>query len=1221
MKAFIKTILGFDPKEPDLTGGILGLVKGYYGCVEAQGRGTLHCHMLIWLEGGLNPNEIRDKITAEGGDIFRDRLLNFLDDSISNSIPVDPDPDLSVPSSRYHACTVRGLNGTNNGPSEQAKDVRNIVLACQQHAHTGTCFKYCRDNEQKECRFGLDVDNYEPVSSFDYETGELTLRCLDGLVNNFNETIIKSVRCNMDIKFIGSGPSAKAILYYITDYISKTQLKTHVAYAALELAIQKLGEYDPIEDLVTVWAKRMLQKCAHTMISHQELSAQQVCMYLNDFEDHFTSHTYRKLYWTSFESYIENQTPSPECYTKEANNQVDAINKTDDKENSDDESVYLNTDSEESTDNDDDDNSSTSSEDSNATEHITEVPLLSDEVILGLDHDGVMVSKSSYVMDYVHRGQLFDGISLWQFNAQIDKMKKAKKKVPTSAMNEIDLRDFNDTGFAHHSAPNDATSNPEPSDEGCTTEDNGISDPSVLLSTKHIHPKSDFLETHDDFLSHYQMVRLPNNKFINVPTGPSIPRRDKDYSTSRHAQLMLIFFKPWRSACDLKQAGHSWVQSFNHFLSSEMCDAHIRDIIGNMQILHECKDSRDDHYNNRQNRRRNIISGDVIGHGIIATDDEAMDANDNATLLDHLEAIESCHDINSAQTNGNVQECLLHAQNHHLFSATDSIIPDGNVDPVGGWAELIVKEDNHSEVMWQSAYDFRRDRWKKKISVKPMPSMPVVPTEENTNIQDGSALRTALDIGDPDSEAFACIAQDHPAEDDEHDVDIEAVIKIWGLNVEQQRAFRLVACKSFAPTGDPLRLYIAGAAGTGKSQVINALRDFFQQRSQERRFRVCCFMGVAAKNVGGMTLHAALSMSGRQHNCSSAKSNNELVAMWEGVDFLFIDEISMISCQFLASISQALSRAKGNAAAFGGINVIFAGDFAQLPPVADKILYSKIDTKANATKESGQNTVFGKLLWLSIKKVVNLQVQYRQAGEENSTFVKLLQRLRIGRCTEHDFQILTSRVLGNCSVDLSDNKWRNAPTIVTDNACKDELNNRCAIRFAKEHNQSLHWYFPVDKHNGHEISDPGVMHHLRSLTSNKTHQRLGRLPLCLGMPVLVSQNFDVEGGIVNGSLGIVKSIRYFVNAKGDRHLMSCVVTIPTSSTECMPNLPIHDLPILQDTISLQFKHPFTRRSCSIRRSQVPLVPAFAMTALVLRDRRSQKFSLTYNRAMGQKLRM
>ncbi|KAJ7809961.1 hypothetical protein B0H14DRAFT_2218712, partial [Mycena olivaceomarginata] len=108
------------------------------------------------------------------------------------------------------------------------------------------------------------------------------------------------LRNNMDIKFIGSGDTAKAIIYYITDYITKTQLQTHVAYAALELAVSRLGEYNPEEDERTTRAKRLLQKCANSMIAKQQLSGQQVVSYLMDFEDYFTSHKFKNLYWTGF---------------------------------------------------------------------------------------------------------------------------------------------------------------------------------------------------------------------------------------------------------------------------------------------------------------------------------------------------------------------------------------------------------------------------------------------------------------------------------------------------------------------------------------------------------------------------------------------------------------------------------------------------------------------------------------------------------------------------------------------------------------------------------------------------------------------------------------------------------------------------------------------------------------------------------------------------------
>ena len=70
MKAFINSILGYNPKEKNLDGGILGVVNAYYGCVEAQGRGTLHCHMIVWLEGALNPNEIKQKIIDQGDSDF-----------------------------------------------------------------------------------------------------------------------------------------------------------------------------------------------------------------------------------------------------------------------------------------------------------------------------------------------------------------------------------------------------------------------------------------------------------------------------------------------------------------------------------------------------------------------------------------------------------------------------------------------------------------------------------------------------------------------------------------------------------------------------------------------------------------------------------------------------------------------------------------------------------------------------------------------------------------------------------------------------------------------------------------------------------------------------------------------------------------------------------------------------------------------------------------------
>ncbi|KAF8064263.1 hypothetical protein FPV67DRAFT_1399581, partial [Lyophyllum atratum] len=81
---------------------------------------------------------------------------------------------------------------------------------------------------------------------------------------------------------------------------------------------------------------------------------------------------------------------------------------------------------------------------------------------------------------------------------------------------------------------------------------------------------------------------------------------------------------------------------------------------------------------------------------------------------------------------------------------------------------------------------------------------------------------------------------------------------------------------------------------------------------------------------------------------------------------------------------------------------------------------------------------------------------------------------------------------------------------------------------------------------------------------------LGRLPLVIGMPVMICQNFDVEGGVVNGCAGTLKKIRYRVDNEGDRHAISCVVQAPTTTGAVLPHLDEHDVAVLEDTTEMSF---------------------------------------------------
>ncbi|KAJ7717503.1 hypothetical protein B0H14DRAFT_2303934, partial [Mycena olivaceomarginata] len=57
---------------------------------------------------------------------------------------------------------------------------------------------------------------------------------------------------------------------------------------------------------------------------------------------------------------------------------------------------------------------------------------------------------------------------------------------------------------------------------------------------------------HDQQNTHILRVRAPDDTLVPVPIGPGIPRRDKAETYARYCRLMLIFFKPWRHANDLR---------------------------------------------------------------------------------------------------------------------------------------------------------------------------------------------------------------------------------------------------------------------------------------------------------------------------------------------------------------------------------------------------------------------------------------------------------------------------------------------------------------------------------------------------------------------------------------------------------------------------------------------------------------------------------------------
>ncbi|CAF1447824.1 unnamed protein product, partial [Rotaria sp. Silwood1] len=66
-----------------LLGGVLGPAKAYFGTVESQGRGSLHLHLLIWLNHEYTPAQLKEKIQNQD---FRENLLKYLEDIIKEDL-------------------------------------------------------------------------------------------------------------------------------------------------------------------------------------------------------------------------------------------------------------------------------------------------------------------------------------------------------------------------------------------------------------------------------------------------------------------------------------------------------------------------------------------------------------------------------------------------------------------------------------------------------------------------------------------------------------------------------------------------------------------------------------------------------------------------------------------------------------------------------------------------------------------------------------------------------------------------------------------------------------------------------------------------------------------------------------------------------------------------------------------------------------------------------
>ena len=212
---------------------------------------------------------------------------------------------------------------------------------------------------------------------------------------------------------------------------------------------------------------------------------------------------------------------------------------------------------------------------------------------------------------------------------------------------------------------------------------------------------------------------------------------------------------------------------------------------------------------------------------------------------------------------------------------------------------------------------------------------------------------------------------------------------------------------------EPMRLLIKGIAGSGKSYVIDAVRNLLEEKCQ-----VLAYTGKASFNVKGITLHSFLKLPIGSKRQSQLKgiALQQLQNDLQNIEYLIIDEYSFVGQSMFGWIDSRCRQATGAInKPFGGLSVILVGDIAQLPPVLDKLLYHSLPQT--------DKQIQGSLMYKQFNQVVNLTVNHRVDGksEDQCQFRDLLLRARDGKSIVADWHKLLSRT-PNCIDNIEEFK-------------------------------------------------------------------------------------------------------------------------------------------------------------------------------------------------------